>query len=134
MEEVRKKQERESENGEKEKLKEEIGRLKRIIRDMQIEKIRSIDLEGEEITPQASRVEKESISSVENTQPRRFGSSNKRLLEDAGRIVHNNSGFPMETPRRKSISKLRASEEEISEVGELPPDTSNKRSKGKFYV
>jgi hypothetical protein len=36
MEEVRKQQEKETENGEKLKLKEEIGRLKRIIRDMQI--------------------------------------------------------------------------------------------------
>jgi hypothetical protein len=53
-------------------------------------------------------------------------------LEDAGRIVHNSSGFPVETPRRKSISKLRLGEED-SEIGELPPDSS-KRNKGKLYV
>lgn len=84
---------------------------------MQIEKIRSIDLEAEEHTPQASRIDKESLSSVEVTPSRRFGSTNKRLLEDAGKIVHNNSGFPIETPRRKSVSKLRMPEEEASEVG-----------------
>jgi hypothetical protein len=56
-------------------------------------------------------------------------------LEDAGRIVHNSSGFQVETPKRKSISKLRLPEEDASDVGDLPPE-SNKRSnsKGKFYI
>lgn len=77
---------------------------------MQIEKIRSIDLEADDVSPalKASRIEKESMSSVEPATPtRRFGSTNKRLLEDAGKIVHNNSGFTTEFPKRKSISKLR---------------------------
>jgi hypothetical protein len=101
---------------------------------MQMEKIKSIDPDQDDLTPQASRVEKASLSSLEGTQPRRFGSTNKRLLEDAGRIVPNNSSaFQVETPRRKSVSKLRLPEEEGSEVGELPAD-SGKRSKGKFYV
>jgi hypothetical protein len=102
---------------------------------MQIEKIRSIDLEAEDHTPQASRVEKDSLSSLEGTQQRRFSSTNKRLLEDAGRIVHNSSGFQPETPKRKSISRLRLPEEDASDVCDLPPE-SNKRSnsKGKFYI
>lgn len=79
---------------------------------MQIEKIKSIDHEAEPISPllkfnekpfdgkdsreidRESRMDMESINSFKGaTQRRFFGSTNKRLLEDAGKIVHNNSNI-----------------------------------------
>ena len=110
--------EKDSEAQEKGKLKEQISRLKKIIRDMQIEKIKSIDLEndlGESgllkkdskvFSQKESKVDKEkdSISVFEGmqTQKKFWG---KSRVDQVGRIIKNTQGdYDKEefSPRRRS--------------------------------
>ncbi len=60
------------EHSEKTKLKDEIGRLKKIIRDMQIEKIKSIDHEGELESP--------------TLKPRNFDGRESREIDRGSRV------------------------------------------------
>jgi hypothetical protein len=115
-EEFRRKLAEATERSEREQLQDEIRRLKRIIRDMQIDKIKSIDQEAElsksalhsqdhsRLQQEPSRLQQEhddSGSMEEKPIQKRLAASllRSRLAEDAGKIIRNNSPERTETRR-----------------------------------
>ena len=135
-EQLRKKLEKESEVQEKTKLNEEIARLKKIIRDMQIQKIKSIDPDNEELSPLSKKDSKnlsQRGSRVQNlegmaTQKKFWGSR----VDEVGKIIRNTSNIQYEkediSPRRRSqrIKLYGNQDQQLVEPEDLPLNSGTK--------